>query len=381
MGRPRHEPFHNASHAENPYRGPSFSTKPSPFSNGTQNSMTSYSTVHRAATKCCWVTTPKAISAVSCNAPGNTTEVELVGIESPLFPKTGIGSGWVTHEIRTLPRHHARRPGPNAARSMACTWHCTGPWRCAASSGRRPTSRDGAPGRWRGRHPKRRSIRTQATRTNSSAQAADLAFCVEKYFPHYDHALAGRAPRAPWCARSGGNTGPRRSPSKFPILTPTVLQWTGGTSPWLQLVHRAPDLAREPDAYVNVFFGFPLGGRAPIGMTIQTLTNGPNWRSGLRSTWPRPERGAPLFCPMPPADRTDRTRRGQLSARNRQRQRAGRTADHYSDRSGAATWTFARAQGAPAQGGTLIAKVADYELVRRARATRARVPAMPATSR
>ncbi len=61
---------------------------------------------------------------------------------------------------------------------------------------------------------------------------------------------------------------------KVPIISPTVLQWTGA-SPWMDLVQRALTWeAREPDVYVNVFFGFPFADVPDVGMTIQVLANG-----------------------------------------------------------------------------------------------------------
>jgi microcystin degradation protein MlrC len=60
---------------------------------------------------------------------------------------------------------------------------------------------------------------------------------------------------------------------KVPIISPTVVQWTGA-SPWSDLVQRALTWeAREPDVFVNVFFGFPWSDVPDAGMTIQVLTN------------------------------------------------------------------------------------------------------------
>jgi microcystin degradation protein MlrC len=61
---------------------------------------------------------------------------------------------------------------------------------------------------------------------------------------------------------------------KLPIISPTVLQWTGAP-PWSELVQRALTWeAREPDVFVNVFFGFPWSDVPDAGMTFQVLTNG-----------------------------------------------------------------------------------------------------------
>jgi microcystin degradation protein MlrC len=61
---------------------------------------------------------------------------------------------------------------------------------------------------------------------------------------------------------------------KVPIITATVLQWTGA-SPWMDMVQRALVWeAREPDVYVNVFFGFPFADVPDVGLTFQVTTNG-----------------------------------------------------------------------------------------------------------
>ncbi|UPJ47895.1 M81 family metallopeptidase [Bradyrhizobium sp. 200] len=60
---------------------------------------------------------------------------------------------------------------------------------------------------------------------------------------------------------------------KVPIISPTVAQWTGA-SPRMHLMQRAPVWrAREVDAYINVFFGFPFDDVRIVGMTIQVPTN------------------------------------------------------------------------------------------------------------
>ena len=102
---------------------------------------------------------------------------------------------------------------------------------------------------------------------------ADFAFCV-KYFPHYDSRLQGeRAARMLIRAIRGDYT-PATVTVKVPILTATVLQWTGA-SPWMDLVQRALVWeAREPDLYMNVFFGFPFADVPDVGMTVQAMTNG-----------------------------------------------------------------------------------------------------------
>src|SRR5205807_2324998 len=71
-----------------------------------------------------------------------------------------------------------------------------------------------------------------------------------------------------------GDYTPATATVKVPILTATVLQWTGA-SPWMDLVQRALTWeAREPDLYMNVFFGFPFADVPDVGMTVQAMANG-----------------------------------------------------------------------------------------------------------
>jgi microcystin degradation protein MlrC len=50
--------------------------------------------------------------------------------------------------------------------------------------------------------------------------------------------------------------------------------WTGAP-PWMDLSQRALTWeAREPDVFVNVFFGFPFADVPDIGITVQVFTNG-----------------------------------------------------------------------------------------------------------
>ena len=200
--------------------------------------------------------------------------VELVGIESPLWPKTGTGSGWITTEaFETFLGRMIDELKAGGTDGTASTSRCTARWACAACPGPRPRSRGGC-ARWSGAAPSSSapSIRT-ATRTRSSWRHADMAFCV-KYFPHYDAYLQGeRAARMLIRAIRGDYT-PATVTVKVPILTATVLQWTGA-SPWMDLVQRALVWeAREPDLYVNVFFGFPFADVPDVGLTVEAMSNG-----------------------------------------------------------------------------------------------------------
>ena len=119
---------------------------------------------------------------------------------------------------------------------------------------------------------------------------ADLAFCG-KYFPHYDSHLQGERAARMLVRAIRGDYRPATATVKVPIISPTVVQWTGA-SPWMDLVQRALTWeAREPDVYVNVFFGFPLVGRAGCRHDLpgDHQRRCRRWRGGSPTTW----RGSP----------------------------------------------------------------------------------------
>ena len=100
---------------------------------------------------------------------------------------------------------------------------------------------------------------------------ADMAFTV-KYFPHYDSYLQGERAARMLVRAIRGDYAPATVTERVPIISPTVLQWTGA-SPWMDLVQRALTWeAREPDVYVNFFFGFPFADVPDVGMTFQVMT-------------------------------------------------------------------------------------------------------------
>ena len=101
---------------------------------------------------------------------------------------------------------------------------------------------------------------------------ANFAFVTKRY-PHYDAHIQGeRAARALRSAMRGEyrSTTASRKPG---IITPTVLQWTGA-SPSMDIMERARRWeAREPGAYVSVFFGYPWSDVPDVGAAIHVMTN------------------------------------------------------------------------------------------------------------
>jgi microcystin degradation protein MlrC len=199
--------------------------------------------------------------------------VELVGIESPLWPKTRTGSGWVTVEAfetfvgRMIAEIRDSGPFDGVYLCVHGAMAARGIPRPEAELARRVREVVG---------PKAFIAATFDLHGNEDKEFlkyADMAFAV-KYFPHYDGYLQGERAARTLVRAIKGDYKPAHVTTKVPIISPTVLQWTGA-SPWMDLVQRALTWeAREPDVYVNVFFGFPFADVPDVGMTIQVLTNG-----------------------------------------------------------------------------------------------------------
>ena len=101
---------------------------------------------------------------------------------------------------------------------------------------------------------------------------ADGAFVTKRY-PHYDAYLqGGRAAR--YLRRvMRGEYRPTTASRKPPILTATVVQWTGA-SPSMDIMERARRWeARQPGAYVSVFYGYPWSDVPDVGTTVHVMTD------------------------------------------------------------------------------------------------------------
>jgi microcystin degradation protein MlrC len=199
--------------------------------------------------------------------------VELVGIESPLWPRTGTGSGWITQEAyeHFLSRQIAELEAGGKWDGVYLALH--------GAMGVRGVPRPEADIARRVREVVGRNAFIAGTfdphgnEDEEFLKQSDFAFCV-KYFPHYDDRLQGERAARMLIRAIRGDYKPTTVTVKVPILTATVLQWTGA-SPWMDLVQRALVWeAREADLYMNVFFGFPFADVPDVGMTIQCMTNG-----------------------------------------------------------------------------------------------------------
>ncbi len=199
--------------------------------------------------------------------------VELVGIESPLGSKKGSGSGWIT-----------KQAFDHFSQKMMADLKAQGPFDGAYLSlhgamGVRDVAKPEAELAKMVRQvigPKGFIVGTFDPHGNEDGEFlkyANLAFCI-KYYPHYDGHLQGERAARTLIRSIRGDYKPTTATTKPPIITPSVLQWTG-VSPWMDLVQRALVWeARETDVYVNFFYGFAFMDAADAGMCFQVMTNG-----------------------------------------------------------------------------------------------------------
>jgi len=102
---------------------------------------------------------------------------------------------------------------------------------------------------------------------------ADGSF-VTKRFPHYDSYRQGERAARYLRRVMSGDYRPTTATRRPPIVTATVLQWTGA-SPVMDIMERARIWEdREPGVFVSVFLGFPWADVPDIGTTVQVMTNG-----------------------------------------------------------------------------------------------------------
>jgi microcystin degradation protein MlrC len=199
--------------------------------------------------------------------------VELIGIESPLWSKRGTGSGWLTNETyehfisKMIEEITAQGKFDGVYLSLHGAMGVKGVPRPEAELARRVREAVG---------PSTFIVGTFDPHGNEDEEFlryADMAFTV-KYFPHYDTYLQGERAARMLVRAIRGDYKPTNVTVKVPIISPTVMQWTGASA-WRDLVQQTLTWeARAPDVYVNVFFGFPWCDTPDAGMTIQVLTNG-----------------------------------------------------------------------------------------------------------
>ncbi|MGH1574471.1 M81 family metallopeptidase [Methylobacterium sp. P31] len=199
--------------------------------------------------------------------------VELVGITSPLWPRTGTASGWITADAYAhflgimVSELQDRGPFDGVYLALHGAMAVRGVPRPEADIARSVRAAVGERAIIVG------TFDLHGNEDSAFLDHADMAFAV-KYFPHYDGHLQGQRAARMLVRAVRGDFRPVHRTIKIPILSPTVMQWTGA-APWSDFVQRALVWeAREPDVFVNVFFGFPWGDAPDGGMTVQAMTNG-----------------------------------------------------------------------------------------------------------
>jgi len=283
--------------------------------------------------------------------------VELIGIESPTGSKKGSGSGWITKQAyerfvqKMIAELKAQGPfdGVYLALHGAMAVREVGDGETELA--RRVREAVGPRAILGG------TFDPHGNEDGEFLRYANFAFCV-KYYPHYDSQLQGER-----CARAmirtiRGDYKPTSATRKPPILTPSVLQWTGA-SPWMDLVQRALVWeAREPDVYVNFFYGFAFADVAKIGMCFQVMTNGnPELANHIaddmaNTAWRMRE---PLWYSTKVYLMPEGVKLAKEAVAKKQTPVV--LADH-SDRSGAATWLLEQVM-AQNLSGVLIGTIAD----------------------
>jgi microcystin degradation protein MlrC len=101
---------------------------------------------------------------------------------------------------------------------------------------------------------------------------ADAAFVTKRY-PHWDGFLQGSRSAIFLYQAMKGDYIATTATRKPPVVTATVLQWTG-QSPSMDIMERARRWeARHKDTYVSVFYGFPWADGPDIGACVHVITN------------------------------------------------------------------------------------------------------------
>lgn len=101
---------------------------------------------------------------------------------------------------------------------------------------------------------------------------ANAAFVTKRY-PHYDAFLQGGRSATFLYRSMKGLYKSTTATRKPPILTATVLQWTG-QGPSMKIMERARRWEnRKNDAFVSIFYGFPWSDVPDVGATVHVMTN------------------------------------------------------------------------------------------------------------
>jgi microcystin degradation protein MlrC len=197
----------------------------------------------------------------------------LTGIESPGMPLTGTGSGWITRDAfehftgRMLEELARQGPFEGVYLCLHGAMAVRGIARPEAELARRVREVAGD------KAVIAATFDPHGNEDDEFLRHADLAFAY-KYYPHYDGHLQGERAARMMVRAIRGDYRPVHAVRRPPILSATVYQWTG-QHPWSTLVQRCLTWeAREPDVFVNFFYGFPWADVPDAGMCFQVTSNG-----------------------------------------------------------------------------------------------------------
>jgi len=262
---------------------------------------------------------------------------KLIGIESPGMPITGTGSGCVTLDAyeyfvgRMIAELKKQGPFDGVYLCLHGAMAVRGIARPEAELARRVREVVGKTTVIAG------TFDPHGNEDDAFLQHANLAF-TGKYYPHYDAYLQGERAARAMIRVIRGDYRPIHAVRTVPILSATVYQWTG-QHPWSTLVQRCLIWeAREPDVYVNFFYGFPWADVPDVGMCFQVISNGqPDLARKVAddlagTAW---RMRAEMFSATPIHTASDAVAKVKAALANGKHPAV--LAD-YSDRSGSATW-------------------------------------------
>jgi microcystin degradation protein MlrC len=199
-------------------------------------------------------------------------DIELIGLTSPIEPHGGSSHSWNTKEVfdHSMDRMIADLRGSLPVDGVYLALH--------GAMAVRDIARPEAEMARRIREvvgPDVPIVATFDLHGNEDGEFlkwADMAFTTKRY-PHYDSGLQGARAAHALIRIARGTYMPTTATRKPPILTPTVLQWSG-QSPVSNIMERARRWeARHDDVFVNVFLGFPWSDVVDAGATVQVMTH------------------------------------------------------------------------------------------------------------
>ena len=171
--------------------------------------------------------------------------VELIGLESPRWPKTGTGTGWIVEAAfqrfvgTMIAELKAAAPVDGVYLSIHGAMGVRGVPRPEAELARRvreAVGRDAVIAA---------TFDPHGNEDEAFLRYANLAFTA-KYFPHYDSYLQGERPARTWCAPSAATTLQLTRRSKFRYSRPPCCNGRASRPGWTWCNGRSPGRRANP---------------------------------------------------------------------------------------------------------------------------------------